>query len=479
MSGGKFHSKFVEADGIHTVLAYTFADATARTAFSGVTTDVGKIAAQSDNGSYWIILSVSPTAWKELTAITTINHGDLNLNDGTNPHGTTKADVGLGSADNTSDIDKPVSTAQGLADTAVQNFSVQRANHTGTQTSSTISDFASTVRSTILTGISFITSTAVTATDTVLEALGKLQAQLTSHVPSTTNPHSVTKAQVGLGNADNTSDADKPVSTAQQTALDLKYDNTNPANYIDSAGAPVQPADIADFETTTQLNNRDTANRARANHTGTQLASTISDFAATVRSTVLTGLSLATATAITAADSILIALGKLQAQITNVDKLTTKGDILTRSATEYVRRAVGTDGQFLKANSANSDGLEWGNSIFFTEMYISKNVKSDAYAVIGDEFEGVGTNTLTLTEAIVVQLSDVGGGATHDIRLYDATNALVIAEVTGLTNSTFSITDLGTISNQDANDALYELQARIPSDAKAKVEVGSLRRVYE
>ena len=36
------------------------------------------------------------------------------------------------------------------------------------------------------------------------------------------NPHHVTKANVGLGNVDNTSDANKPVSTAQQTALDLK-----------------------------------------------------------------------------------------------------------------------------------------------------------------------------------------------------------------------------------------------------------------
>lgn len=32
----------------------------------------------------------------------------------------------------------------------------------------------------------------------------------------------ITKTMVGLGNADNTSDANKPVSTAQQTALDLK-----------------------------------------------------------------------------------------------------------------------------------------------------------------------------------------------------------------------------------------------------------------
>jgi len=34
----------------------------------------------------------------------------------------------------------------------------------------------------------------------------------------------LTKADVGLGNADNTSDLNKPVSTAQQTALDLKVD---------------------------------------------------------------------------------------------------------------------------------------------------------------------------------------------------------------------------------------------------------------
>lgn len=37
------------------------------------------------------------------------NHSELNLDDGTNPHGTTKADVGLDNVDNTSDLDKPIS----------------------------------------------------------------------------------------------------------------------------------------------------------------------------------------------------------------------------------------------------------------------------------------------------------------------------------------------------------------------------------
>lgn len=43
---------------------------------------------------------------------------------------------------------------------------------------------------------------------------------------TTTNPHSVTKTQIGLGNADDTSDVNKPVSTAQQTALDLKQNTS-------------------------------------------------------------------------------------------------------------------------------------------------------------------------------------------------------------------------------------------------------------
>jgi len=58
----------------------------------------------------------------------------------------TKADIGLGNADNTSDVNKPVSTAQAAADSAVQAFSIQRANHTGTQLASTISDFNTTAR---------------------------------------------------------------------------------------------------------------------------------------------------------------------------------------------------------------------------------------------------------------------------------------------------------------------------------------------
>ena len=88
---------------------------------------------------------------------------------------------------------------------------------------------AARVRAVVLTGLSLVTNAVISATDSVLVAFGKLQAQitanlstLTSHTSNTSNPHATTKAQVGLGNADNTSDANKPVSTATQTALNAK-----------------------------------------------------------------------------------------------------------------------------------------------------------------------------------------------------------------------------------------------------------------
>lgn len=49
---------------------------------------------------------------------------------------------------------------------------------------------------------------------------------LTAHKNRSDNPHGVTKAQVGLGNVDNTSDANKPISTAVQTALNAKLTAT-------------------------------------------------------------------------------------------------------------------------------------------------------------------------------------------------------------------------------------------------------------
>lgn len=170
------------------------------------------------------------------------------------------------------------STALDARDTANR----ARENHTGTQAASTIADF---------------------------EATAAAAAPVQS-VAGRDGAVTLTKADVGLDQADNTSDADKPISTATQAALDAKLEaasiaafetnaqldsrdtaNRARANHTGSQAistvtglqtaldAKLEAAAIASFETTTQLNARDAANRARANHTGTQPAATISGLA--------------------------------------------------------------------------------------------------------------------------------------------------------------------------------------------------------
>jgi CII-binding regulator of phage lambda lysogenization HflD len=69
---------------------------------------------------------------------------------------------------------------------------------------------AARVRAVVLTGLSLATNAVISATDSVLSAFGKLQAQitanlstLTSHTSNTSNPHATTKAQVGLSDVPN------------------------------------------------------------------------------------------------------------------------------------------------------------------------------------------------------------------------------------------------------------------------------------
>ena len=54
--------------------------------------------------------------------------------------------------------------------------------------------------------------------------------------PSGTNPHGTTKSDVGLGNVDNTSDKDKPISTAQQAEFNKLNSNLDTLEFGEVAG---------------------------------------------------------------------------------------------------------------------------------------------------------------------------------------------------------------------------------------------------
>jgi hypothetical protein len=81
-----------------------------------------------------------------------------------------------------------------------------------------------------------------------------VDADLAAHVADVANPHSVTKAQVGLGNADNTSDAAKPVSTATQTALNLKAPIASPT-FTGTVTLPGDPASALQAATKQYVDN--------------------------------------------------------------------------------------------------------------------------------------------------------------------------------------------------------------------------------
>jgi hypothetical protein len=153
--------------------------------------------------------------------------------------GVSAAMVGLGNVDNTSDALKPVSTEQQAA--LALKAPIDSPQFSGIPIAPTATQDINTTQiattAFVKLAISNLIDNAPTALDTLNElssALGadaNFAATVTESIASkapqldpvfTGTVSGITKSMVGLGNVDNTSDALKPVSTAQQTALDLK-----------------------------------------------------------------------------------------------------------------------------------------------------------------------------------------------------------------------------------------------------------------
>jgi hypothetical protein len=134
--------------------------------------------------------------------------------------------VGLGNVDNTADTAKPVSTATQTAldlkaNLASPTFTGTVVLPTGTITSGMILD--GTIVDSDINASAAIATSKISGLDTALSAKAPLAS------PTFTGTVSgITKSMVGLGNLDNTSDANKPVSTATQTALDAKAPLASP-----------------------------------------------------------------------------------------------------------------------------------------------------------------------------------------------------------------------------------------------------------
>ncbi len=151
-----------------------------------------------------------------------------------------KSTVGLANADNTSDATKNAAAAtltnktiSGAANTlsnipqsSVTNLSADLTAKVALSTATTKGDLF------VATGASTVTRQGVGTNNQILTADSALASGIKWADPAVvsvagkTGIVTLAKGDVGLGNVDNTSDVNKPVSTAMQTALDLKVDET-------------------------------------------------------------------------------------------------------------------------------------------------------------------------------------------------------------------------------------------------------------
>lgn len=162
------------------------------------------------------------------------------------------------------------------------------------------------VLATVLSGFSVGANAVIAATDTVLQAFGKTQGQLNALIN-----RNIT-AGTGLNGGGNLS-ADR--------TLNHNTNNGSPGTFGSASQTSIVTVDSQGHATTVTQ----TAISI--------LSSAVTDFATTVLNTVLTGLTFPFDTEITAADTVLSALGKLQGQISVWTEIVTTADVANSSST--------------------------------------------------------------------------------------------------------------------------------------------------
>jgi hypothetical protein len=192
---------------------------------------------------------------------------------------------------------------------------------------------AARVLATLLAGLSTASSAVISTADSVLSALGKLQAQHTSLASS-------------VSNVDNTSDANKPVSTAQQTALDLKANLAGPTFTGTVSGISKSMVGLSNVDNTSDAAKpvstaTQTALDLKANLAGPTFTGTVSGISKS-----MVGLGSVDNTADTAKPVSTAQQTALDLKITN--PMTTSGDTLYGGASGVpTRLAKGSNGQWL------------------------------------------------------------------------------------------------------------------------------------
>lgn len=179
----------------------------------------------------WALIQTtgSSTDWNLITnkpsTFTPSTHATSHQAAGGDPLSLSASQVGLGNVNNTSDANKPISTAtQTALDGKVATTTTVNGHALSTNVTVTKGDV----------GLGNVDNTSdaakpvSTATQTALN--GKVDTTRTINGQALSSNITLVKGDIGLGSVDNTSDLAKPISTATQTALDGKVPTTRTVN---------------------------------------------------------------------------------------------------------------------------------------------------------------------------------------------------------------------------------------------------------
>jgi hypothetical protein len=216
----------------------TFVVAT-QAAMLALTAERGDMAIRTDNGRTYVLSTDAPATladWKEITAGGAV----LSVAGKTGTVTLAKADVGLSNVDNTADSAKPVSTAQQTALNAKENTITA-----GTTAQYFRGDKTWQAHDKASVGLGNVDNTADSAKPVSTAQQTALNAKENTVTAGTTAQYyrgdktwqTLNSTAVGLGNVNNTSDLAKPISTATQTALDGKANASHTHTLIDG-GTP-------------------------------------------------------------------------------------------------------------------------------------------------------------------------------------------------------------------------------------------------
>jgi len=134
-----------------------------------------------------------------------------------------------------------------------------------------------------------------------------------------------------------------------------------------------------------------------------------------------------------------------------------------RSALVTISGAIITDRlplPFSFTGASNKPYIEYATAAYVTLAYVI--------------FPGTAYLNASPT-AISVGTQQSGGSGSHDVRVYDLTNAAEIGEYTGYTNTTWTPNALGTLANLSSGEAMWDISGKVSGGTKGRLSAMVIR----